>query len=784
MSTKDIINEAISFGFKPVLLYTNLEQGLGKSSLEKDWITKYSNISKEDLLKLTKHRNSDNVGVLCGIHSNIIIIDVDIQDNGVENWSNILEQNNINDLEDFETPIVRTGSNGLHYYFKYPNNIELKSKLEKGIDILSTGKCAVYPGSLYPGCVPLENENKKHKCGSKSLNDCIFRGNEYSWIKSPVDVEIKDIPKWLLPLISKKSNKKHINNENNIIENFDNTNDQDRLKKCLEILKFRAEDYPTWRDTVWCIKGMGFSKDVAIYFSKFSEKYDDNPEELNNIWDQFDSRVNWNWGCIRNWMKECLTDDEYDKFCSIYFKNVEEEYRLFESDYGLAQIFSEIYKEKLIIIDENGEGYLFNETEKIYVNYGTTYLSHLISKALCPIVDKYIQIYTKLEDDITKAKLREIRSVKKYILSTKGCKQIYQKVICNLLDTKFYNNLDNNDTFLPIKNGKIINIKTCEVRDRTNKDYFTFECPVEYTINNENRQKVLSYIKSICNGDENYVKFLLKFFGYCFTREISDRSLYILYGDGCNGKSSLLKIIEIILGKLTTACSCDVLIKNDRKGGATPELIPLITARIAILNETKEGDSLNSERIKKLTGDDLITARALFKNEITFRPKCKLLLITNKKPIFDANDRAMTDRIKLLPFLARFEKCKENDELVNDMQTKYLDDFFSLIIEAGREWWKDKNLSLPEIASNETKNYFCQNDTISMFIKDKCIEGKDYREQPQILFEAYSYYCQENEVKKESKQKFGEIISKRYGEKVYLTIDKKRLWFYKGIKLL
>jgi len=100
------------------------------------------------------------------------------------------------------------------------------------------------------------------------------------------------------------------------------------------------------------------------------------------------------------------------------------------------------------------------------------------------------------------------------------------------------------------------------------------------------------------------------------------------------------------------------------------------------------------------------------------------------------------------------------------MQTKYLDDFFSLIIEAGREWWKDKNLSLPEIASNETKNYFCQNDTISMFIKDKCIEGKDYREQPQILFEAYSYYCQENEVKKKANKNL---------EKLYLKDMEKEL---------
>ncbi len=34
---------------------------------------------------------------------------------------------------------------------------------------------------------------------------------------------------------------------------------------------------------------------------------------------------------------------------------------------------------------------------------------------------------------------------------------------------------------LPIKNGKIINLKTLEVRDRTKSDFLSFELDVEYT---------------------------------------------------------------------------------------------------------------------------------------------------------------------------------------------------------------------------------------------------------------------------------------------------------------
>ena len=208
--TTGLISEALSFGFKPVLIYTDLSKGVGKAPLEKDWIGKYSSISKEDLLKVTKHRGSDNIGVLCGQASNIIVIDVDIQDNGVENWEKICSDVGIDDILSFDTPTVLTGSLGYHYYFRYSEEYsKLPKKLAPGIDILGNGKQVVYPGSFYPGCIPL-NENKAHKCGSKDFDGCLFHENQYEWLKSPQDTEIKEIPDWLKILILKEIKKKEI----------------------------------------------------------------------------------------------------------------------------------------------------------------------------------------------------------------------------------------------------------------------------------------------------------------------------------------------------------------------------------------------------------------------------------------------------------------------------------------------------------------------------------------------------------------------------------------------
>ena len=454
-----------------------------------------------------------------------------------------------------------------------------------------------------------------------------------------------------------------------------------------------------------------------------------------------------------------------------------------------------MYKEKLVIVDEDGNGFLWDEGKKLYVEYSAKYLCQLISKSLEPIVNKYNKIYEKkLKEHKTsnnislikvfEVKVSTLKSIRNYILSTKGCKNIYPKVVCELLNKEFIKLIDNDSLHLPIKNGKIINLKSKDVRDRINTDYFSFECPVSY--NNNDRTIVYNYIKSVCNEDIPYTNFMVKFLGYLLTRETSDRSLYILWGSGMNGKSKLLEFIELILGNLFTSCSADVLLKTERKGGATPELIPLINARVAVLNETDENEKLNSDRIKRLTGDDLITARALFKNEVTFRPKAKLLLITNKKPTFDVTDKAMTDRIKLLPFLARFENTLANRNYIEELRNKYLDDFFSLMIDGCFDWWKDKDLNLPTIANKATKDYFLENDTISQWISECCELGteEDFKEQPSVLFDNYNNWCISNSCKRESKNKFGEYIASKIGDKTRLTINNKRIWYYNGIKLL
>lgn len=88
------------------------------------------------------HAEQGNIGMVCGEASGIDVIDIDSAD----------PDQTVRDLglDDVVTPIVRTGSGGLHLYFKHARGLKNRAKVDPGVDIRTTGGQVVLPGSIHP----------------------------------------------------------------------------------------------------------------------------------------------------------------------------------------------------------------------------------------------------------------------------------------------------------------------------------------------------------------------------------------------------------------------------------------------------------------------------------------------------------------------------------------------------------------------------------------------------------------------------------------------------------
>src|SRR5262249_28410888 len=86
-----------------------------------------------------------NIGIACGKVSNLTVLDVDVKPE--VDGRDTLRELELEHGELPETPIVISGSGGLHYYFQYEPELRNAVKFAPGLDIRTEGGLVIGAGS-------------------------------------------------------------------------------------------------------------------------------------------------------------------------------------------------------------------------------------------------------------------------------------------------------------------------------------------------------------------------------------------------------------------------------------------------------------------------------------------------------------------------------------------------------------------------------------------------------------------------------------------------------------
>lgn len=156
----------LSWGFIPIPLH-------GKVPLGNEW-QKTDPDRALDLINRYVSR-LDNLGILTGEPSNVVVVDVDVKQKGLETWETLVTRNGRPD-----TLTVRTGSGGLHVYFLHTETIApLINQTGYGIEFKTTGGMVVAPWSLHPNTgkpYVMENYNLGRRiAGATTFPDSVVK---------------------------------------------------------------------------------------------------------------------------------------------------------------------------------------------------------------------------------------------------------------------------------------------------------------------------------------------------------------------------------------------------------------------------------------------------------------------------------------------------------------------------------------------------------------------------------------------------------------------------------
>ena len=118
----------------------------------------------------------------------------------------------------------------------------------------------------------------------------------------------------------------------------------------------------------------------------------------------------------------------------------------------------------------------------------------------------------------------------------------------------------------------------------------------------------MKFLSRIMDGDEELQSFIQRAIGYGLTGDTSEQALFIPHGTGANGKTTLLNVIQDMLGDYALQTPTDTLLRK-REGSATNDIARLQGRRFVVASEVAEDSRLNEVLVKQLTRPGIARAR-------------------------------------------------------------------------------------------------------------------------------------------------------------------------------
>ena len=462
-----------------------------------------------------------------------------------------------------------------------------------------------------------------------------------------------------------------------------------------------------------------------------------------------------------------------------------------------ATYFASQLKDVVIVTNRNSY-YVFDNIKKLFIeqNEGQYYTY------FCDYVNTFIKKMQELKSKIkcicfddspvcecgAKRKNNVLSSLIKDFDTKTYIKDVAERSYGKLYDTEFDKKINNISNLLPLQNGKIIDLKTLKVRDRTVNDKFTFECPVSYLPDSDLKHADKFFCDIMPNDKER--EYLRKSLGYMLTGEVDARIFFIWYGNGSNGKSVVINLITKILDKFYVSADKAVFCKLDNKnsGAASPHIYALLGKRMIAYSEGETSDNIemNFSTMKQISGDDELSCRGLYKDQITFKSCGKLNFLTNHIPRLSKED-AVFNRTRMICYNEEFvehptgKQKKKDTQFTDNLMTIYLNEVFTWICQGSKMFYEDRRIIMPQTFQQQTETFMNQEDSIASFLTHRVDFTNVYKDsiKKNDIFNAYNDYCKESGLRCQARS----LLFSRLDHKKVILAQLHGCPVYRGIKV-
>jgi len=262
----------------------------------------------------------------------------------------------------------------------------------------------------------------------------------------------------------------------------------------------------------------------------------------------------------------------------------------------------------------------------------------------------------------------------------------------------------------------------------------------------------LKFLDSSFEGDQERVRQLQQWFGYCLIYDYRFQKMLILAGASRSGKGVITKILKSLIGE--EACLGTSLMNLSGSHGL--ELIS--RAKVATMGDahhtSKDGIQRTKEVILNITGGDTVAVNPKFKDERSVRIPVRLVVACNDIPMFYDNHNALVNRSSIIPFKKSFDGVE--DEGLEAKLLKELPGIVNWAIQGLLDLGREGKFFEGEESLRAKEGLRERQNPTGTFFTEYCELGKDYRVSLSDMYNAYLKYCQLNEIEPDTRKKFFE----------------------------
>ncbi len=317
-------------------------------------------------------------------------------------------------------------------------------------------------------------------------------------------------------------------------------------------------------------------------------------------------------------------------------------------------------------------------------------------------------------------------------------------------------------------------------------------CPTRY-IPGARSELWERFLEDVFLGDRELIAYMQRALGYSITGETREQKLFICWGKGANGKTTLFAVVRDVVGSdYVEPVPPRALLADKDSDDAENSRAALYGLRVGLLSETAEGGRLDARQVKLLTGGDPVSARYLYHNPFSFTPTAKLWMFTNHKPrITDPSD-AIWRRVVLVPFRAVFTNNPDVDPAVRRtpdplireklLQSPHREAILAWLVEGAIAWYR-YGLQEPEIVRAAVEEYRRESDSLQEWLEAETVRDPNARTPVKTLYERFRLWCEANGETAMHIRSFGRRLSEMGYESCRHYENGRELKAYRGIRL-